>query len=273
MMNLGDYSTVSLLTTGSQATIYKGINIYSKNPVVIKIFNINKKSIAELADICEEVDIMKKLSSHYVPKFYADETRTLGPTTYRAIIMEDLTDWITLDNYLSKKKRTKTKDFYKLLVNLISGLNYIHSNDIIHRDIKPENILIDKNFNIKYIDFGLSRPNAFNNAKGTPLYLPPETSKSGNGGVTHDIWSLGVVLYQVANPVKYPDNFPFNFSADWCLTTFIDNLRKNPYVHKSEYLYEYGYNGIDFNKIIGLMLEKNPKLRLNTNQLLLEIIK
>lgn len=267
-MNLGRYSAKTLIASGSQANIYKGINIETQKPVVVKIFKITDRTVSELADICEEINIMKRLNSEYVARFIDDETRVLGPITYRAIIMEDLTMWTNLDDYLSFKLRTPPEKLKVLLCNLLKGLDYIHENGIVHRDIKPDNIMIDENFNVKYIDFGLSRPNLFNGAKGTPLYFPPETTKIMNDGIRHDIWSLGIVLYQIANPENYPDNFPFEFSPDWSLEKFIKNLRKNPYKYPSNYLYEYGYEGIDFNKIITLMLSFESQMRPNAKQLL-----
>lgn len=113
---------------------------------------------------------------------------------------------------------------------LVSALHYLHSNRIIHRDMKPQNILISHTGVVKLCDFGFARAMRENtlmtSIKGTPLYMSPELVQEQPYNNTVDLWSLGVILYElfvgqppfftnnlvslikliVRETVKYPDN-------------------------------------------------------------------
>jgi fused-like protein len=114
---------------------------------------------------------------------------------------------------------------------LVSALFYLHSNRIIHRDMKPQNILISHNGVLKLCDFGFARAMSSNtllltSIKGTPLYMSPELVQEQPYNNTVDLWSLGVILYElfvgqppfftnnlvslikliVRDTVKYPEN-------------------------------------------------------------------
>lgn len=105
----------------------------------------------------------------------------------------------------------KLGDATNLILQICAGLHYIHNHktedgrfhSIIHRDIKPENILLSKNAKIKVADFGLSVANnswRLRNAKsraGTPLYMSPEQIKRKNIDARTDIYSLGLVIYEL----------------------------------------------------------------------------
>lgn len=124
------------------------------------------------------------------------------------------------------------------------ALHYLHSNRIIHRDMKPQNVLVGSNGAVKLCDFGFARAMSCNtmvltSIKGTPLYMAPELVQEQPYNHTVDLWSLGVILYElyVGQPpfytnsiyslihhiVKDPVKFPTNISQE-----FRDFLKVDP---------------------------------------------
>jgi len=126
----------------------------------------------------------------------------------------------------------------KVAKSLVRALHYLHSNRIIHRDMKPQNILVGADGMIKLCDFGFARVMSCNtlvltSIKGTPLYMAPELVQEQPYNHTVDLWSLGVILYElyvgqppfftnnfyslmqyiVKDPVKYPPNMSTQFKS------------------------------------------------------------
>jgi serine/threonine protein kinase len=98
---------------------------------------------------------------------------------------------------------------------VLDALEYIHANGVVHRDLKPENIMVDDDDNIKLIDFGIAGDAAarrltyanFTAAIGTPNYISPEQVKGKRGDGRSDIYSMGVILYEMLTG-KLPFNGP-----------------------------------------------------------------
>lgn len=94
-------------------------------------------------------------------------------------------------------------------MQIVNAVEYLHRLGITHRDLKPENVLLDFDYNVKLVDFGLSnycqKGTLLDTACGSPCYAPPEmvSGKSYNGFVT-DVWSMGIIFY-----VMLCGNLPF----------------------------------------------------------------
>ena len=126
----------------------------------------------------------------------------------------------------------------KIAQQLVQSLHYLHSHRIIHRDMKPQNILISANGTVKLCDFGFARAMSsstivLTSIKGTPLYMAPELVQEMPYNHTADLWSLGVIIYElyvgqppfyttsiytlinliVKDPVKFPENMSPDFKS------------------------------------------------------------
>ncbi|KAI5970436.1 MKK1 [Candida margitis] len=159
--------------------------------------------------IFRELDVAKKCQHPNIVKYYG--TFLLERQSMIGIAMEYM-DGHSLDAiYKEVAKRDQTnriseKVLGKVAISILSGLDYLHSKNIIHRDIKPSNVLLDSKGNVKLCDFGVSGEavNSFASTfVGTQYYMAPERIMGKNYSISSDIWSLGMSMLEVANG-KFP---------------------------------------------------------------------
>ena len=120
-----------------------------------------------------------------------------------------------LFNHISKYGQLPEHEAVRIFRQIIAGLSYCHRFNICHRDLKPENILLDRNQNIKIVDFGMAvlqqKNRALTTSCGSPHYASPEVCRAaGYRGDRADIWSCGVILY-----VMLAGCLPFDSPGDW----------------------------------------------------------
>ncbi|NWF48962.1 MAG: serine/threonine protein kinase [Ignavibacteriaceae bacterium] len=102
-----------------------------------------------------------------------------------------------------RENRLSLEQKKNLISQLLAGLDYAHSNNVIHRDLKPENILIDKNYNLKIGDFGLALTSddvfstSQNSVLGTPAYMSPEQISGEKLTNRSDLFSAGLIIYEI----------------------------------------------------------------------------
>jgi len=104
-----------------------------------------------------------------------------------------------LDKVLKSGKSMQEKEAATIFEKILQALLHCHGENIMHRDIKPENIMYDNYGNIKLIDFGfalVSKKKTDHDIAGTPYYIAPEVL-TGIYDKKCDVWSLGIVLYQL----------------------------------------------------------------------------
>ena len=100
---------------------------------------------------------------------------------------------------ISKQKIYSEKMAAEIMEKLVRAIAHCHENGVCHRDLKPDNILIDKNNEVKVIDFGLSKHldsniRSLKSRVGTPAYMAPEVILGNTYDLKCDIWSLGVLM-------------------------------------------------------------------------------
>lgn len=204
-----NYKIIKLLGRGSFGKVFLVKNTINQSYYAMKILDCpDKKTYLE---ILNEITIHKKLNSNYIIKIYEYHFHK----QQMMIIMEyaekgDLEQFIK--RYKRYNKKLSEKNILKILSHISLGIKHLHEANIIHRDLKPSNILIDKNYNFKIADFGVSKVlgNRFKLAYtcvGTPYYMAPEVIANNKIGYSFssDLWSLGCILFQL---ITY--NYPFS---------------------------------------------------------------
>ena len=176
------------LYEGVYAVIYKGNAIKSDKSLVIKKIkkNINKKYIQD------ELIIMKELSHNNV--------LPLLDAFYKKKKLHLVLDFCNGGNLKTYITSNETKYNQKYIYEIIDGFTYLYAKNILHRDIKPENILIHDH-TIKICDFGLSKTmnldSIYHSICAIPNYIAPELYKYNIYNRSSDMWSLGVILYEI----------------------------------------------------------------------------
>jgi serine/threonine-protein kinase len=211
MTQLGDYQIVDKIAEGGMATVYKGLQKSLNRPVAVKIMSRDLMDDPELVKRFDrEAVIMARLRHPNIIRVI-DKGITAANNAYFVMDYVDGADLASLmqDGRLSIARKLD------IVLQICRALSYAHKNGVIHRDIKPANILIDNNGNAIVSDFGtaqLKQPEAFDagltrvgTVMGTLAYMSPEQRvDSSNVTTASDIFSLGVVLYELfvgATPV------------------------------------------------------------------------
>ena len=211
------YKIIKEIGKGAMGRVYLAMDKKTLTRVVIKeliyssLSGLEDKNARKLFQ--QEAKIMKQLSHPGLPLFYGDFNK--GRKYY--IFMEYI-EGTTLEEMVNTSK-INYKNAIRLAISLADILHYLHTgleNPVVYRDLKPSNIIIQKDGNIKLIDFGISRYYDHNKDTdtfrlGSPGYAAPEQFKGrGQSTPQSDLFSLGVILYQMLTGYD-PTESPFHF--------------------------------------------------------------
>ena len=199
---LSDFEIIKQLGKGSYGTVYVVKSRIDYNTYVMKKMELNHLKESQQRECYREVSILRKVSHPNIIKYYASflENESL------CIIMEyaELGDLYSLIKHY--KRHQKFFDeilIWRISYEILTGLEYLHSNNIIHRDIKCLNLFLSKDHHVKIGDLGVSTISALGGMHctrvGTPLYLSPELIKQIPYDYKTDIWSFGCSLYHLAS--------------------------------------------------------------------------
>ena len=200
--HLSDFEIVKALGKGSYGTVYTVKSRLDSNIYVMKKMELNHLKESQQRECYREVSILRKVSHPNIIKYYSSflENESL------CIIMEyaELGDLYTLiKHYKRHQKFFDELLLWRISYEVLTGLEYLHSNNIIHRDIKCLNLFLSKDHHVKIGDLGVSTISAIGGMHctrvGTPLYLSPELVKQVPYDYKTDIWSFGCSLYHLAS--------------------------------------------------------------------------
>ena len=194
----GRYEILEAIGFGGMAVVYKARCHRLNRLVAIKILKDELSKDEEFRNrFHAESQAVAKLNHHNIMSVY--DVSTHEGTDY--IVME-LIDGITLKQYMEKKGTLNWKETLHFAMQIAKALEHAHSQGIVHRDIKPHNVMVLKNGSVKVTDFGIARLMNQSNtltkeALGSVHYISPEQAKGGRVDNRSDLYSLGVVMYEM----------------------------------------------------------------------------
>ena len=192
------YEILEVIGTGGMAVVYKARCHRLNRLVAIKILKDDYLEDEEFRRrFHSESQAVAMLSHPNIVSIYDVSTSI----TADYIVME-LIDGITLKQYMEKKGVLNWKETLHFAIQIAKALEHAHSKGIVHRDIKPHNVMVLKNGSVKVTDFGIARMMSKGNtltkeALGSVHYISPEQAKGGRVDSRSDIYSLGVVMYEM----------------------------------------------------------------------------
>lgn len=192
------YEILEVLGTGGMAVVYMARCHRLNRLVAIKILKDEFAGDEEFRRrFRAEGEAVAMLSHPNIVQVY--DVSTSDSANF--IVME-LIDGISMKQYMEKKGILNWKETLHFSMQIAKGLEHAHSRGIVHRDIKPHNVMVLKNGSVKVMDFGIARVMNKSNtltkeALGSVHYISPEQAKGGHTDNRADLYSLGVVMYEM----------------------------------------------------------------------------
>lgn len=249
------YKIVKIIGVGGMAVVFEAVDMVMHRNVAVKML---KDEIANdsqaVRRFINESKAVSMLSHPNIVSIYDVSVRE----NIKYIVME-LVDGITLKNYMTKKGMLSLRETLSITEQVLRALEHAHSKGIIHRDIKPQNIMVLKNGRIKVTDFGIAKlPNAetvtmSDKAIGTVYYISPEQASGKPIDPRSDLYSLGVMLYEMST-----GRLPFMADSPVSVALMqVNNAPRRPREINSSI-------PIGLEQIILAAMEKSPERRLQT---------
>ena len=200
----GRYELLELIGVGGMADIYKARDITEDRTVAVKIM---KNEFIGSEDFIRrfrnESKAIALLSHPNIVKIF-----DVGFTEKLQFIVMEYIDGITLTEYITKHGVLKWKDVVHFTMQILKALQHAHDRGIVHRDIKPQNVMLLEDGTIKVMDFGIARFNRETDktmsekAIGSVHYISPEQAKGDVTDERSDIYSIGVMMYEMLTGKK-----------------------------------------------------------------------
>lgn len=219
----GRYEIHELIGVGGMAMVYRAYDTIDDRVVAIKIlkdeFSASEEFVRRFKNESKAIAV---LSHPNIVKVYDVSFGDM----IQYIVMEYI-DGITLKEYIDRQKDISWKEAVHFTVQILHALQHAHEKGIVHRDIKPQNIMLLQDGTIKVTDFGIAR---FSNmetrtmtdkAIGSVHYIAPEQARGDVTDGKADIYSVGVMLYEMLTGV-------LPFQADNAVSVAIMQLQSNP---------------------------------------------
>lgn len=255
--HIEDYTVLNLLGKGGFASVYKAKCLKTGIFVAIKMIDKKQMHAAGMVDrVQQEVTIHYRLKHPSILELYT----FFEDANYVYLVLE-----LCHNGELQKFLKTNTENHClseieasNVIRQVVEGLQYLHSHNILHRDMSLSNLLLTQDMQVKIADFGLAtqltRPDEKHMTMcGTPNFISPEVASRGSHGLEADVWGIGCLLYTLL--VGRP---PFDTQAVKSTLTRVVMAKYDLPAHLS----------MEAKDLINALLQKNPKDRLKLVQIL-----
>lgn len=200
----GRYEITELIGVGGMADVYKAIDVMENRTVAVKILKDEFSNSEEfLRRFRNESKAIALLSHPNIVKIY-----DVGFTDEIQFIVMEYIDGITLKEFIDQQGVLRWKDALHFVTQILRALQHAHDKGIVHRDIKPQNIMLFSDGTIKVMDFGIARfaridgKTLSDKTIGSVHYISPEQARGDMTDERSDIYSVGVMLYEMLTGKK-----------------------------------------------------------------------
>ncbi|RJX41001.1 Stk1 family PASTA domain-containing Ser/Thr kinase [Paenibacillus pinisoli] len=232
----GRYEILSRIGGGGMALVYKAHDVLLNRNVAVKVLRqqfVNDEEF--IRRFRREAQSAAALSHPNVVSIY-----DVGQEEDTHYIVMEYVEGSNLNEIIQERAPLQAEEAVRVAVQICDALDHAHQNHIIHRDIKPHNILIGNNGRVKVTDFGIARAvtsttiTQTGSVVGSVHYFSPEHAKGINTGEKSDLYSLGIVLYQMlTGKLPFLGESPISVALKHLQETFEDPRTVNPHIPQS----------------------------------------
>jgi eukaryotic-like serine/threonine-protein kinase len=251
---LGKYAISEVLGKGAMGVVYKGFDPHIRRVVALKTIRKDlvddEQAATLLARFRNEAQAAGRLSHPGIVGVYE-----WGEADDVVFLAMEYVEGHSLREYFVRGTRFNDRDAVSVMVQLLDALQYAHEQGVWHRDVKPANLIVMKNGKLKIADFGIARIESSTLTQvgaimGTPGYMAPEQYEGGAVDWRADIFSAGVVMYQLMSGVR-----PFTGAAESIAYKICHEQAAPPSAADP------GRGAAHFDAVVMTALAKDPQLR------------
>ncbi|WP_019152831.1 Stk1 family PASTA domain-containing Ser/Thr kinase [Robertmurraya massiliosenegalensis] len=195
----GRYKVLDMIGGGGMANVYLAHDMILDRDVAVKVLRLDFSNDEEfIRRFHREAQSATSLAHPNIVNIY-----DVGEEDSIYYIVMEYVDGQTLKQYIQQHSPVRVETVLDIMQQLTSAISHAHQNHIVHRDVKPHNILVDRDGNVKITDFGIAMAlsatsiTQTNSVLGSVHYLSPEQARGGMANKKSDIYSLGIVMFEL----------------------------------------------------------------------------